>query len=148
MSARPLTRPPRHPLDNTSDDPRHRAPLILGHDLASVTDKVASIVEQKKPPRAWYIAFAIASSGTLLLLAMALFPLEIVLLLTYRRLGLGLASASHVLAHSSFVVVPGLPLAHGILPPGVLLMSSVSCGIRVVTKTTPTPSPTRIRKAG
>ena len=70
MSARPLTRPPRHPLDNTSDDPRHRAPLILGHDLASVTEKVAALVEQKKPPRAWYIAFAIACSGTLLLLAM------------------------------------------------------------------------------
>ena len=70
MSARPMTRPPRHRLDNTSDDPRHRAPLILGHDLASVTEKVSALVEQKKPPRAWYIAFAIACSGTLLLLAM------------------------------------------------------------------------------
>jgi molybdopterin-containing oxidoreductase family membrane subunit len=70
MSARPATRPPRHPLDNTSDDPRHRAPLILGHDLASLTDKVSALAEAKKPPRAWYIAFAIACSGTLLLLAM------------------------------------------------------------------------------
>jgi Ni/Fe-hydrogenase subunit HybB-like protein len=70
MSARPTVRPPRHPLDNTSDDPRHRAPLILGHDLTSVTDKVSAIVEQKKPPRAWYIAFAVSSAGTLLLLVM------------------------------------------------------------------------------
>ncbi len=65
-----MTRPPRHRLDNTSDDPRHRAPLILGHDLASVTDKVSALVEQRKPPRAWYIAFAVACSGTVLLLAM------------------------------------------------------------------------------
>ena len=62
--------PPRPSLDNTSDDPRHRAPLILGHDLASITEKVSSIVERPRPPRAWYVAFAIASTGTLILFAM------------------------------------------------------------------------------
>jgi Ni/Fe-hydrogenase subunit HybB-like protein len=70
MSARPTLSPPRHPLDNTSDDPRHRAPLILGHDLASVTEKVSALVERPRPPRAWYVAFAVSCAGTLLLLAM------------------------------------------------------------------------------
>jgi len=48
------------------------------------------------------------------LLAMVLVPIELALLMTGRHLGLGAASASHVLGHSSFVLVPGLPLAHGL----------------------------------
>jgi len=48
-------------IDNTFDDPSRRAPLILEHkDFASVTAKVASVAEDRKPPRAWYICFAIS----------------------------------------------------------------------------------------
>jgi hypothetical protein len=45
---------------------------------------------------------------------MALFPLELALLLTGRPLALGMTVAFHVLAHSSFAFVPGLLLAYGI----------------------------------
>ena len=35
---------PRNPLDNTSDDPTSRAPLVLGdNDFKSITDKVAGV---------------------------------------------------------------------------------------------------------
>jgi molybdopterin-containing oxidoreductase family membrane subunit len=52
-------------LDNTTDDPAVRAPLVLGdHDDLSITEKVCRIVEAKKPPKAWYVAFAIAVSFT------------------------------------------------------------------------------------
>jgi molybdopterin-containing oxidoreductase family membrane subunit len=68
-----LASEPRPGLDNTSDDPTRRAPLILGHDLASVTDAVASIAERPKPPRAWYVAFAISSALTAVLLAMIVY---------------------------------------------------------------------------
>ena len=51
-------------LDNTADDPTRRAPLALGHDLVSVTDTVCGIVEQPKPPKAWWIAFGISSLVT------------------------------------------------------------------------------------
>jgi molybdopterin-containing oxidoreductase family membrane subunit len=68
-----LASDPRAGLDNTSDDPTRRAPLILGHDLASVTDAVASIAERPKPPRAWYVAFAISSALTAVLLAMIVY---------------------------------------------------------------------------
>ncbi len=55
------------PVDTTFEDPTRRAPLVTGdHDYSSVTDTVASIAENKTP-RAWYIAFAISSSFTLLL---------------------------------------------------------------------------------
>jgi molybdopterin-containing oxidoreductase family membrane subunit len=48
-------------VDNTYDDPRKRSPLVVGdHDFTSVTDQVCSIVE-RKTPRAWYIAMAIAA---------------------------------------------------------------------------------------
>ncbi|MFH0793336.1 MAG: NrfD/PsrC family molybdoenzyme membrane anchor subunit [bacterium] len=49
------------PLDNTTDDPRHRAPLILGdQDFGTVTDTVCGIAEMPTTPRAWYIAFGIS----------------------------------------------------------------------------------------
>jgi molybdopterin-containing oxidoreductase family membrane subunit len=51
-------------LDNTSDDPSRRAPLVIGHDLKTVTDAVCGIVEQPKPPRAWYIAFGVSAAVT------------------------------------------------------------------------------------
>ena len=42
------------PLDNTIDDPTVHTELVLGgHTLTSLTDKVCSIVERPKPPKAW-----------------------------------------------------------------------------------------------
>ncbi len=65
MSNTTLT--PNHALDreidNTANDPAVRPTLIVGdNDLASVTEKVCRIAEQPKPPRAWYIAFAVSLS--------------------------------------------------------------------------------------
>ncbi|MGD8453876.1 MAG: polysulfide reductase NrfD [Phycisphaerae bacterium] len=60
--------------DNTIDDPTQRPALVLGgHDLTTVTDLVCGIAERPKPPRAWYIAFAISTSATLMLGAMVLY---------------------------------------------------------------------------
>jgi Ni/Fe-hydrogenase subunit HybB-like protein len=50
--------PAARSADNISDDPRSRAPLVLGgHDFASVTDKVTDLAT-RQTPRAWYVAFA------------------------------------------------------------------------------------------
>ncbi len=68
MSVITAGRPPV--VDNTADDPTRRAPLALGHDLASVTDTVCGIVEQPRPPRAWYVAFGISALVTGVLGAM------------------------------------------------------------------------------
>jgi Ni/Fe-hydrogenase subunit HybB-like protein len=58
-------------LDNTAEDPRRRPPLVLGDtDLHSVTETVCSIAERPKPPREWYIAFAVSSTWTLVLFSM------------------------------------------------------------------------------
>ena len=58
-------------LDNTSDDPRRRAPLVLGaNDFTTVTDTVCGIVERPKPPLAWYAALAISMALAGVLLAM------------------------------------------------------------------------------
>ena len=47
--------------DNTFTDPRRRAPLVLGAaDFATVTDRVAGLVERPRPPLGWYIGFAAA----------------------------------------------------------------------------------------
>jgi molybdopterin-containing oxidoreductase family membrane subunit len=52
-------------------DPAQPTPLVLGdEDYGTLTDKVCGIVEQPKPPRAWYIAFAFTSGLTVLLFAM------------------------------------------------------------------------------
>ncbi|MDP9173040.1 MAG: polysulfide reductase NrfD [Planctomycetota bacterium] len=57
----------RSDADNTTDDPRFRAPLVVGNkDFTSVTQTVAAVAEVKTP-RAWYIAFAM-SLGLLSLL--------------------------------------------------------------------------------
>ncbi|MEM9355313.1 MAG: NrfD/PsrC family molybdoenzyme membrane anchor subunit [Pseudomonadota bacterium] len=37
------------------------------HDYRTITDTVCSIVEKPRPPRAWYVAFAVSSSLTLML---------------------------------------------------------------------------------
>jgi molybdopterin-containing oxidoreductase family membrane subunit len=47
-------------LDNTSDDPTHRHPLVVGgHDFHYVTDRVCGIVE-RPTPRLWWVAFGIS----------------------------------------------------------------------------------------
>src|SRR5690606_24832798 len=57
-------------IDNTHDDPRHRAPLVTGdNDFASVTAKVAQLA-QRPPALWWWVALAIASSLAGLLLAL------------------------------------------------------------------------------
>ncbi len=55
------TLPIDHPIDELSDDPRQRAPLVLNHDeFGSVTADILRCNEAKKPPMAWYIAFVIS----------------------------------------------------------------------------------------
>ena len=57
------TLPIDHPIDELSDDPRERAPLVLNHhDFGSVTAEILRPNEAKRPPKAWYIAFAISFS--------------------------------------------------------------------------------------
>jgi len=60
-----LTTEPNFPkplIDNTTDDPTQRAPLVLGdNDFTSITDKVTGIAAGK-PPIGWWIAFAGAFS--------------------------------------------------------------------------------------
>jgi Ni/Fe-hydrogenase subunit HybB-like protein len=49
--------------DNTTQDPTRRAPLVLGRqDLGSVTETVCRIVERRRPPAAWYAAFAVSAT--------------------------------------------------------------------------------------
>ena len=51
--------------DNTTSDPRFRAPLTTGsQNLATITETVSRIAEQPRPTKAWYIAFAISASLT------------------------------------------------------------------------------------
>jgi Ni/Fe-hydrogenase subunit HybB-like protein len=65
MSSLPL------PIDNSIEDPRRRPPLVLGgQSFANVTDTICGIVERPKPPRVWYVAFAISATFTAILLAM------------------------------------------------------------------------------
>jgi len=61
-------------VDNTATDPRCRPLLVLGeHDFTSVTDTVCGLAERPKPPRAWYVAFALSLSATAVLLAMIVY---------------------------------------------------------------------------
>ncbi len=54
-------------VDNTTSDPRRRAPLVLGDaTMRNVTETVARIAERPKTPLAWYVAFAVASSATVM----------------------------------------------------------------------------------
>jgi len=49
------------------NDPRRRPPLVTGdQDLHSITETVSKIAERPKPPRAWYMAFAVSSSLTVM----------------------------------------------------------------------------------
>jgi molybdopterin-containing oxidoreductase family membrane subunit len=48
-------------IDNTFEDPTRRAPLVLGHSsFTSVTEKICSINEAARAPRAWYITLGIS----------------------------------------------------------------------------------------
>jgi Ni/Fe-hydrogenase subunit HybB-like protein len=50
-------------VDNTLNIPGQRAPLVTGAaDYASITQDVCRIAEQYRPPRSWYVAFAISVS--------------------------------------------------------------------------------------
>jgi molybdopterin-containing oxidoreductase family membrane subunit len=51
------------PLDNTFEDPGRRAPLVLGGmDYNAITENVAAAWEDTKPPKIWYVLFAISVS--------------------------------------------------------------------------------------
>jgi len=55
----------------TIEDPTIRQPLVIGeNNLTTVTDKVCSLVERPKPPRAWYIALGVSAAVTAVLFAM------------------------------------------------------------------------------
>ncbi len=72
MSALPAAELER--LDNTAETPGRRAPLVLGDPgFAGVTGAVAGVVERPRPPRAWYVAFAISSTLALILVAMVVY---------------------------------------------------------------------------
>jgi len=50
----------QHNADNTTDDPRFRAPLVVGGlDIAGVTRTVCGVSERSMPP-AWYVALGIS----------------------------------------------------------------------------------------
>ncbi|MBI69242.1 MAG: hydrogenase, partial [Phycisphaerae bacterium] len=52
---------PVHGVDNTHEDPTHRAPLVLNHDdFGSVTRDILKGNEDPKPPKSWYISLAIS----------------------------------------------------------------------------------------
>ncbi len=49
-------------FDNTFDDPRRRAPLVLNHPtFNAVTETVAAVSEDPRPPLVWVIAFGIST---------------------------------------------------------------------------------------
>ncbi|MGI9013724.1 MAG: NrfD/PsrC family molybdoenzyme membrane anchor subunit [Phycisphaerales bacterium] len=61
MASIHVDKPIAFPADNTYDDPARRAPLIVGnHNFTTITDTVCQVIERPRPPRAWYIAFAIS----------------------------------------------------------------------------------------
>ena len=73
MSVIPVNELPRidHEVDNTVEDPRLRAPLVLGgKDFSEVTETVTSI-NLRKTPFAWYVAF-VFSLGLLSLLGITI----------------------------------------------------------------------------
>ena len=54
--------------DNMTQTPTRRARLVLGQaDCASVSETVCAIVERRRPPAAWYVAFAISTAATVML---------------------------------------------------------------------------------
>jgi Ni/Fe-hydrogenase subunit HybB-like protein len=56
--------------DNMTLMPTRRARLVLGQaDGATVTETVCGIVERRRPPLAWYVAFVISAGATVMFLA-------------------------------------------------------------------------------
>ncbi|HVT81352.1 MAG TPA: NrfD/PsrC family molybdoenzyme membrane anchor subunit, partial [Phycisphaerae bacterium] len=49
-------------LDNTGNDPKHRAPLVVGDSATfhMITEKICGVAEAPRPPKAWYIGFGVA----------------------------------------------------------------------------------------
>jgi molybdopterin-containing oxidoreductase family membrane subunit len=65
-------------LDNSTDDPTRRAPLVVGDaDFHAVTERVCSVVEAKHPPKVWYIAMALSLGATALLGAMVTYLIAV-----------------------------------------------------------------------
>ncbi len=55
--------------DNTTSDPRRRAPLTTGgQTFVTITETISGIAERPRPPLGWYVAFAISSTATLALM--------------------------------------------------------------------------------
>jgi molybdopterin-containing oxidoreductase family membrane subunit len=58
-------------LDNTTDDPTRRAPLVLGaNDYRTITEKVCRVPEGPRMPRAWTVALWVSATFTAVLAAM------------------------------------------------------------------------------
>ncbi len=56
-----ITAGPERDIDNTADDPRKRAPLVLGgHTFASVTAAVTAFPERERANKEWWMAFLTA----------------------------------------------------------------------------------------
>jgi Ni/Fe-hydrogenase subunit HybB-like protein len=56
--------------DNMTLAPTQRARLVLGPaDCATVTETVCAITERRRPPLAWYVAFAISTAATVMFVA-------------------------------------------------------------------------------
>src|SRR5437868_2468077 len=49
-------------IDNTWNDPRRRAPLVVGDSASfhAITEKICYVAESPRPPKAWYIGFGVA----------------------------------------------------------------------------------------
>lgn len=63
-----MSSPATEPVRNLSDDPRVRAPLVLGEkDFRGISDQVSEVVE-RRPPSAWLLLLGLAISITLILL--------------------------------------------------------------------------------
>ena len=61
-------------IENTFEDPQRRAPLITGGlDFDGVTEAVSGVAEAARPPKDWYIAFAISVSLVMMLGALILY---------------------------------------------------------------------------
>ncbi|MBI5864728.1 MAG: polysulfide reductase NrfD [Planctomycetes bacterium] len=61
-------------FDNTWDDPQKRSPLVPEHyKFGDVTEQVCGVTEAWRPPKAWYVAFAISVSLLGLLGAMIVY---------------------------------------------------------------------------
>ncbi len=65
-------------IDNTLEDPRTRAALVLGaagQSYHEVSETICGVVEARHPPRAWYAAMGVSllALGVLVLMILYLF---------------------------------------------------------------------------